>query len=403
MIRLKNLGPICIALSVSGALALVGAVTYERSVSARLDDLLDSGSLPQSVRRTPVAPEIVEDLEALMVEVEATVGDWSEPLVPKEYGTAGAPWRWALEHEEWLHETADQVEPILARVDSMLASRKVRRILADDGSYAGKPSRGTSLGKMRYWANLQCASALSKARREQYELAAIRLASALDLARLMNEQTAIGGIIQSVADNIALDAAARILQEQPSASICLQEELEGRLVSLSRDDWSMDAYWSDIVCSFRTIRKALRSPGPYSARFRSVVELDDLISALEQAREVEFVPWRLGAMAQSELRTMTLGACAANQETTGRSVQFVRVLSAVLAHREETHQWPANLGELSSQFEGELPVDFPTGERFRYIASSDSLCISLPASVTKLDRESESPLARGEYHWVRSK
>lgn len=279
---MKKLTIFGIGISVSLILGTAGVVAYERSVTSRVSRLLEPDGLPMSVRREPIASHLTERLTVLGSELDQAIGLPYESL--PDGGAPCAPWQWKLEHEAWLHVTVERAAPVLKELELLLNEPEAREILKGDESYAGDGAHAQWLMTLRHWTNFLSASAITNSRKGNHEQAAKSLGRALDLARLVNDQSVINICIEQVVIKTVLDAATQIAVEKPGSAIALRNEIEPRLSGRCYEGRGREALLSEYRQFFESTREDQEESPSMVAAVQNALELDSLVTAMEELK-----------------------------------------------------------------------------------------------------------------------
>lgn len=270
-----------VALAVVVALG-VGAFAAHESLESKVEVLLaEIRAATPSVerRRSPEGRELYARLDGIdrWVRDNAVVGDRPH-----------SPWLQSAEDVVDSPGGLEPLEPFFEQVDALASSEACRKFLERD-EYLSMPTRRLLLA--RTCTNLLCERAwIDQCVVGDGVAAARRLGQALDLARLGDDGSAIGFMIDIANEQIVLSATQVILLDPRCDARVLHEALDAKLARM-RDP---DRLRRTLVQEFETFREHV--PG------RSTVRLENELRYLEALERALDLAELHGSEAEAALR-----------------------------------------------------------------------------------------------------
>ncbi|MFN0008145.1 MAG: hypothetical protein ACKVXR_09580 [Planctomycetota bacterium] len=338
----------------------LGLFAAHASLEARIDERL--GRIRQATRfsrepRSPETRELVARLEAIDRWVVENASD--DGLPP--------PWLRDAEDVVDLPEKLEAMAPFFQQVDVLTDSEACTRILADD-ERLDMPTRRLFLARM--CTNLLCAQAWFDQHVEGDSAAAARrLGQALDIARLGDDGSMIGFMIDLANEQYVLLAVQQVFLKPQHDARVFHEALECRLARI--DD--PDRLRRTLVLEFEEFRA--RVPG------RNLLGLVRELQCIETLERALALAGATGAESEAGLPAL---------EAQSGDYAFTYGSAVKCWQLARTH---AELGRaalaVAARSEAPLPIDPHTNRPFARETTAEGERISSPEAIATLGDPSE--------------
>jgi hypothetical protein len=296
----------------------------------------------------------------------------------------GAPAMWEQVRRVELEIGLANLGSFFEQVDSLLSDPTCRAALDRDRTAGVEAPR---LGLSRHRTNVLCAQALVDFDRpEGSSAAAKRLGQALDLIRLGDDGSLMGYLVSNVEEAIVLEAIQQILLCPHRDIDAIQQELEGRLSLMAREQRAESALLRDLA----EFRARLR-PGRNQGWGVSVCSLGDL---MEEARLANC--WeeslRIVRASGAESREHVDKFLEKNGCDHGRGLLDVAHLSHICRLRAELAQAALALaGPLRSRAGSATHPPQESSESFRIVESNDHVELCAESALAALQVKPGDP------------